>query len=110
VEEEKKPAKIQIFYVKNPLYRTIYADGLIGGPTPVNMINLTFYATRTTIPKSTLHEVEDNGHVNPIGIASQDSKIGILREMEMGVYINRETAKDIYEYLKKILEPDAKKD
>jgi uncharacterized alpha/beta hydrolase family protein len=108
VEDSPKPAQIEIFYEKNPLYRTIYTDGLIGGLTPANAVSLSFYATRNPIPKSTLHEVAPNKAVNPTGIPSKDSKFGIIREIEVGVYMNKETAKDIFEFLKKIFESDGK--
>lgn len=108
MEDSPKPIQIEVFYEKNPLYRTIYTDGLIGGLTPANAVSLSFYATRNPIPKSTLHEVESNKTVNPIGTPSKDSKFGIIREIEVGVYMNKETAKDIYEFLKKIFEADGK--
>jgi hypothetical protein len=104
MDKALKQASIEIYYEKNPLYRTIYADGLIGGITPAKGFNLTFYATRNPIPKSTIHEINSEGGVNPIGVASNDSKFGIIREIEVGVYMNKETAKDIYEFLKNIFE------
>jgi hypothetical protein len=98
---EKSPTpNIEIFYEKNPLYRTIYADGLIGGKTPANAFNFSFYATRNPIPKSSLHSINVDGSVNPEGIHSSESKVGIIREIEVGIYMNTETAKDIYEFLK----------
>ncbi|RFS21438.1 hypothetical protein DVR12_16205 [Chitinophaga silvatica] len=103
MEDTVKPPQIQVHYEKNPLYRTIYCDGLIGGVTPTNMISLSFYSTRNTIPKSTTHTI--NGNTLSPGEPSKDSKLGIIREIELGVYINRDTAKDIYEFLKKILDP-----
>ena len=106
--EESSQANIEIFYDKNPLYRTIYTDGLIGGITPANAVCLSFYATRNPIPKSTLNEINSNGTVNPIGQKSEDSKFGIMREIEIGVYMNKETARDIYEFLKTIIENDVK--
>lgn len=49
--------KLRFFMKKNPLYRTVYADGLIGGVTPLDSVNLSFYATRNPIPKSSFHEM-----------------------------------------------------
>ena len=108
MEEPSKKANIEIFYEKTPLYRTIYSDGLIGGLTPTGSINLSFYATRNPIPKSITHEIAPNGIVDPKGVKSEDSKSGIIREVEVGIYMNRKTAKDIYEFLKKIIESDGK--
>jgi hypothetical protein len=103
VDKDRKPEQIEIFYEKNPLYRTIHADGVIGGPTPNNFIYLGLYASRRVIPKSMLHEVNSDSTLNPIG-TPKDTKSGIFREIEVGVYMSKDTAKDMYEFLKKIFE------
>jgi uncharacterized alpha/beta hydrolase family protein len=104
-ESEKNPY-IEIFYEKNPLYRTIFVDGAIGNATPTGSFNLTFYATRKTLPKSVKHEISTDGSVSPIGKASDDSKNGIIREIEVGMYMNKDTAKELYKFLKTIFEED----
>ena len=100
--------KVNIYYEKNPLYRVIYADGLIGGITPTNGVNLNFYSTRNTIPKSVSHELNQDGTLNEKGTISNDSKVGIIREIEFGVYMTKDSAHDIYKFLKKIFENDEK--
>lgn len=114
ITDNKLEGKIQdsrtvdIHYEKNPMYRTIFTDGAIGGVTPVGQINLSFYATRQAIPKSITHELAKDGVVmNEIKI-SDDSKSGIIREIEVGVYMNMKSAKDLYEFFKKIFEHDNK--
>lgn len=102
--EKKTNPNIEIFYEKNPLYRTIYADGLIGGHTPANAFSFSFYATRNPIPKSSIHEINFDGTIESEGMPSTESKLGIIREIEVGVYMNKETAKDIYEFLKNFFE------
>lgn len=109
MEKAPTPSDIRIYYEKNPFYRVIYADGLIGGVTPTGMVNFNFYATRPTIPKSTTHTINAERKVNPVGVTSEDSKLGLMREIEVGVYINMKTAKDIYEFLKKIVEAEPAK-
>ncbi|RFM36034.1 hypothetical protein [Chitinophaga silvisoli] len=104
MEDDTKPPQVQIHYEKNPLYRTIYSDGLVGSRTPTNAFCLSFYATRNTIPKSTSHVIQEDNMLSPHGVPSKDSKVGIMREIEISVYINRQTAVDIYEFLKKMLE------
>lgn len=98
----EKSAHLEIYYEKNPSYKSFFIDGLIGGKTPTGSINLNFYATRNIIPKSVKHEVE-NGLLSQTGVNSDDSKVGIIREIEAGVYMDETTANDIYEFLKVIL-------
>jgi predicted ABC-type ATPase len=103
VEEENK-ASINIYYEKTPMYRTIHSDGVIGGLTPKNMVNLNFYSTRNAIPKAITHAISASGSLDKEGIRSADSKIGIIREIESSVYISKETAEEIFEFLKKVLD------
>ncbi len=102
--EEDKNATINIYYEKNSQYRTIHADGVLGGLTPKNAINLNFYSTRNVIPKHRIHQITSSGTLEKVGINSEDSKKGIIREIEFGVYMSKETATEIYEFLKIILE------
>jgi hypothetical protein len=95
-------SEITIHYEKNPEFRTVYTDGLIGGITPTGMVNLNFYATRNIIPKSVAHEVTSDGKLENPGVNSEESKDGIVREIELGVYMNQDTAMDIYEFFKKM--------
>lgn len=106
MEKETKTAEIHFYYEKNPLYREIYVDGLIGGKNPSNMINMNFYATRRTIPKSSTHQISDEGKVSSKGKISDDSKNGIIREIEFGIYITKDTAKTMFKFLKEILGED----
>ena len=98
---------IQIHYEKNPMYRTIFADGAVGGIAPTNLVNLSFYATRNAIPKSIIHNVSDDGVLDD-GNVSDDSKAGFIREIEIGVYMTKQTAKDLYNFLKNIIIDDEK--
>lgn len=98
--------KIDIHYEKNPQFRTVYADGLIGGTTPAGMVNLNFYATRNIIPRCVSHDVADNGMLINPGRNSDDSKEGIIREIEVGVYMSRESARDVYTFLKTMFKDD----
>lgn len=104
MEDLNKKPSINIYYEKNPSYRTIYTDGVIGGFTPDNTsININFYATRHAIPKYRKHSINPDGSINQNGVPSEDSKSGMIREIELGIYMKTETAESIYEFLKKIL-------
>lgn len=106
MEKKPIPSEIRFYYEKNPSYRIIYTDGIIGGITPTKAVNLNFYATRPTIPKSTIHPIVEDNKISPEGVPSEDSKIGIMREIEIGIYMNIRTAKEVYEFLKNLLEAE----
>lgn len=104
IDKENKLPEINIYYEKNPSYRTIYSDGLIGGITPRGDVNLNFYSTRNVIPKSIKHNILSDGTIDKDGKVSEDSKNGIIREIEFGVYMTKDTAESIYTVLKNLLE------
>lgn len=83
----------------NPQYREIHVDGAHGGITTRRLINLSFYAERLPIPKSTDITIDEKGKVLKKE-ASSDSKFGVLREYELGIYMDLGTAKEILEFLK----------
>lgn len=100
--------KLDVFFKKNPLYRTIYVDGIIGGMTPNKEFNLNFYATRKTLPKCISYNFNEDGTINGEGIESDDSLKGIVKEIEIGIYFNKKTAIDLFNILKKVIEDDDK--
>jgi hypothetical protein len=104
VENIDNKSEVIVHYEKNPGYRMIYSDGVIGGETPDgDCINLNFFATRHTIPKARIHKIEDDGRTSKVGINSDDSKDGLICEIEFGVYLKKDAAEKIYELLKNVL-------
>jgi hypothetical protein len=99
-------AKITFHNKINPLYREIHVDGAHGGITTRGYINLSFYAERKPIPKSNVVTIDETGLV--VGnVDSKDSKVGILREYEVGIYLDRNTAQELANFLQqKIKEID----
>jgi hypothetical protein len=84
-------------------YRQIHVDGAFGGITPRGLINLSFFAERVPIPKSSDFKIENNA-IGALIENSADSKNGVLREYEFGVYMNPEVAKSIITMLSTQLE------
>jgi hypothetical protein len=80
-------------------YREVHIDGAFGGITPRNYINLSFYSERFPIPKSSTFEVNENATIGKLISNSDDSKIGIIREYEFGVYMDMRTAAELGRFL-----------
>jgi len=85
-------------------YRELHIDGAFGGITTRGYINLSFYAERTPIPRGTDFSVTKEGTIGNKIADSQDSKEGILREFEFGVYMDINTAKSLVDFLKSKIE------
>jgi hypothetical protein len=104
-KEEQK--NIQFHNKLSSNFREIHVDGAYGGITPRGYINLNFYAERFPIPKSTIYNIQENKLAEKIG---EESKEGVMREYEFGVYLDFDTATDIYNFLgQKIKELESKR-
>jgi hypothetical protein len=80
-------------------FRQVHVDGAYGGLTPPGFINLNFYGERFPIPKSSEYELKDDFSLGDKISDSGDSKTGIVREYEFGIYFDLKTAISIRNFL-----------
>lgn len=97
------PKKITIHNKISGNYRQVHVDGAFGGITPRGLINLSFYAERTPIPKSSEFAIENN-YFGTLLSNSDDSKNGVLREFEFGIYTDISVAKALIKLLSEKIE------
>lgn len=91
--------RIVFDYLKSPHFRVIRADGAIGGVTPNGHIHFALYSERHAIPRQTVHEIAADGR---LGDEKQDRRVsrgGIVREMEVDVFLTPEVAESIKTWL-----------
>jgi hypothetical protein len=91
-ESKEQITQITVHNKVSANYTQVHVDGAFGGITPQGLLNLSFYAERAPIPKSSDFKVEDN-KVGELISDSEDSKKGILREFEFGIYMTPPVAK-----------------
>ena len=93
--EDKKlpPGSVTIHNKISHSFRSIHVDGAFGGITPQGIINVSFFCERGPIPKSSEYEVLEGGKLGKLIQNAPESKTGILREFEMGVYMSVPVAK-----------------
>ena len=77
--------------IKSNSFRGIHADGVWGGATPRGLIALTFFSERFPIPTQVSHRLEA-GRVGDEVKDMRVSRSAIVREAEVCVYMNLETA------------------
>lgn len=100
----KLPERITFHYVKSPQFRTVHADGIIGGVTP-NGRNIHFatFAERAPIPQLTevALELSADGAVGKLGeTVNQTGRSGIVRELDVDVVMSIAAAKALRRWLK----------
>lgn len=93
------PDQIRVHNKISANYRELHIDGAFGGITTRGYINLSFYAERLPIPKATDFSITSEGKMGDKIADSEDSKQGLLREFEFGVYMDITTAKSLVEFL-----------
>jgi hypothetical protein len=93
--------EIEFHYLKVTDYRTFHADGAVGGLTPKGGISITFFSERPAIPQSVTQALDESGQLG--AEIRRVGKKGLVRELECGVVMDKETAGRIHEWLGKQL-------
>jgi hypothetical protein len=98
---------IDINYLKSGDYREVSCDGAVGGPTPSEKIWIGFYTERLPVARVVRHKLlpiegtEEfilDPNSEPVTI---DSRAGVIRNLEFGLYLTQDTAKHLHEWLGK---------
>jgi hypothetical protein len=105
--EEKKDT-VRFHYLKSYGFRTVHADGAMGGPTPRGKgLHIAFYAERAPIPTMTVHKVTDSQQLGEEILDERSSRDGIVRELEVDVVMDIGAARDLHGWLGQQLERHA---
>jgi len=108
--DESRPAQqdiITFHYIKSNFFRVIYADGAFGGINPQGLIRMALYNERTPIPQTTVQPVTPEGRLGDELIDRRTAREGFVREVEVDVLLNINTAKSLIVWLQdkvKVLE------
>jgi hypothetical protein len=94
---------IKINYLKTNDFREVACDGVLGGPTPQGKVWLAFYTERFPIPKIVEHSLLEKGQEGQFSIEGDpvviDTREGILRNMEFGVYMSFAAAEQLRDWI-----------
>jgi hypothetical protein len=103
------PKTVRYDYLKSPDYKTVFSEGIIGGPTPRGMLFMAFWHERPPIPQQIVHEVlaakgpgDGGAAAVKIGkelIEERVSRQAVIRETEFGVMMSLEAAESLYRWL-----------
>ncbi len=99
---------VRFYYERSPLMRTIHVDGIFGGVTPHGMIEILPFLETTRIPTSVAHQLSPDGRLGAeLMDQRQIENTGIVRELEVRLVLNLDTAKSFKQWLEekiKVLE------
>src|SRR5260370_19203370 len=91
--------KVKFFHQKGSLFRIVHVDGSIGGLTPSLDLFVSVYNQRAPIPQVTVQEISEEGVLGDEILADRQTKEGIVREVEVGLIMNLQTAKVFHQWL-----------
>ena len=94
-----KSETITIHNNKSAQYREIHSDGASLGITPTGSFYLNFFSQRNAIPKGTIFELTKTGQLGKLISLTPDSKTGVIREHEIGIYMDLQTCENLKELL-----------
>ena len=86
-------------YIKSTQFRTIRADGAIGSITPRGFIHFALYSDRPAIPRKTMHTLNPDGTVGSEIPEERVAREGIVREMEVDVFMTVDAAEALAGWL-----------
>jgi len=90
---------VNFYYIKGPDFRCIHIDGAIGGLTTKGFLHMALYSERVAIPQQTTHKINPDGQLGEEDQEKRVSKDGVVRQMEIDIIFNEETAKDLRNWL-----------
>lgn len=98
---KEPPKTIRYHYIKSTAFRVVHADGVFGGPTPKGYLQLDFFNERFPIPQVIEHSIaEIKGDKASVGEElSRSGREGVVREVEVGVVLDRESAEALRDWL-----------
>ena len=100
--EGKEPDKISFDYIKSNYFRVIRADGVHGGVTPkINTIQMALFSERQPIPRRETFKIEKGQLGKRIDMEKRDA---VIREVEVEVIMDIQTARSISEWLQQKIE------
>ncbi|MBF0496869.1 MAG: hypothetical protein HQK58_09910 [Deltaproteobacteria bacterium] len=92
--------RIKFDYIKGSYYRVVHVDGVMGGITPRgDMIHLALWNERWPIPQQMAYRLDQDGQIGSELTDERITRDAIVREVEIGMLLSRETAKRIRDWL-----------
>lgn len=108
--DEKGAPFVTINYIKSGAFREATCDGVIGGPTPNGNLWIAFFTERFPLPRMVRHKLKPSGSEGAFTLDEEsppeliESREGVVRNVEFGVYMDVESAEKLYAWLGKSLE------
>lgn len=98
-ETPAMPDQLSFDYIKGNFFHVVHTDGVFGGLSGPDKVNITIFSERRAIPQRTIHELAPDGTLGPEVVQQRVGKEGYVRELEVDLVMNCATAKIIRTWL-----------
>lgn len=95
--------KVDFRFIFDDDYRPSYANGAYGGLTPKGEVVINFFTERWAIPRKETDALLETGQLGAV-LSTEPANLPVVRTISSGVIMSKETAKEIHDWLGKILE------
>ncbi len=102
MQPETDSERMEFHYIKSANFRVIHVDGVHGGVSPRQKIQMAIFSERSPIPQRTSHRVVKEGHGFKLLEEIPDSRVsrsGVIREVEAELLMDLETAEALRTWL-----------
>jgi len=91
--------KVNFDFLKSNCFRVVHVSGVFGGIAPRAELAVNVYSERPPIPTRISHFVEADGTVGPELLSERRSRDAIIREVEVCLMMDLDTAAALHEWL-----------
>lgn len=96
---------IKFAYKYDDDYRVVYTNGAHGGISPQGEVVMNLFMERLPVPDLERRLISDEGLVgDPVPSSASEQELEVVRHLSTGVVMNIESAKRIFDLLKKMLD------
>lgn len=107
--EKNNAVKIKYLFEKN--YNPKYVNGAYGGVSFTGELVVNFYYERFPLPYEIENKINENGELLDDVVVKKPSEFKIIRSIDNGIILNKESALSIYRWLgEKLLEMGVNED
>lgn len=96
---DKIPETVTFHYIKGVDFRSVHVDGAFGGLTAKGFLHIALFSERTVIPQETTFKITSDGLLGDEVKEKRVSKEGIVRQLEVDIIVNEQTAIDLRAWL-----------
>ncbi len=94
-------SKLSVDFIKSNFFRVVHADGVWGSITAAGAIHMDIWNSREAIPRRLTYTIDEQGSIVDV---QPEIRADQIREVEVGVVMDVETAKAVCGWLRERIE------